>query len=246
PAAQAGDDRGEPGPGAKARAGRGGRGRGKRRGLAPAGRARLWRRAGAPGRHAGARRAAARGDRALAAPRMLRTLVGLLRGRLVAVEPALVAQVSRNEAIRVALAQRELFQRSLLEAAQVAIMALDHEGHWNVFNPAAERLLGWRAEEILGRPVRYGAPRPGDAPLVLTPRQAGGTTEWLREKLGRHVPDDWRALYALADLRQPPTETTLRHRDGHEVPVLLALSAFDDAKGQPAGMIAVAADLSPI
>ncbi|HET8818865.1 MAG TPA: histidine kinase dimerization/phospho-acceptor domain-containing protein, partial [Xanthomonadaceae bacterium] len=169
-----------------------------------------------------------------------------MRAEVAAAETELTGQLERNEAVRAELARRELFLRSLLDAAQVAIMAVDHEGRWSVFNPAAERLLGWRADEVIGRRVRYGEATPGDAPLLVTPRQAEDTAAWLREKLGRHVPDDWRALYALADLRQPPAESRMLHRDGREVPVLLALSAFDDAAGQRAGMIAVAADLTRI
>ena len=178
--------------------------------------------------------------------RLLRTFYAKTRAEVAAAEAGLNEQLARNEAVRDELARRELFLRSLLDAAQVAIMALDHEGRWSVFNPAAERLLGWRADEVVGRLVRYGDARPGDAPLLVTPKQVEHTAAWLREKLGRHVPDDWRALYALADLRQPPAESRLLHRDGREVPVLLALSAFDDAEGRRAGMIAVAADLSRI
>ena len=169
-----------------------------------------------------------------------------MREDIVAAEGELTGQLERNEAVRDELARRELFLRSLLDAAQVAIMAIDREGRWSVFNPAAERLLGWRADEVIGRRVRYGGATPEDAPLLVTPKQVEDTAAWLRQKLGRHVPDDWRALYALADLRQPPAESRMLRRDGREVPVLLALSAFDDAEGQRAGMIAVAADLTRI
>ena len=30
-------------------------------------------------------------------------------------------------------------------------LAVDRDGRWTVFNPFAERLLGWRADEILGK-----------------------------------------------------------------------------------------------
>ncbi|HEU4812869.1 MAG TPA: ATP-binding protein [Xanthomonadaceae bacterium] len=178
--------------------------------------------------------------------RVLRNLYARARAEVAEAEARLTEQLARNEAVRAELARRELFLRSLLDAAQVAIMAIDHEGRWSVFNPAAERLLGWRADEVIGRRVRYGDAAPDDAPLLVTPGQVEDTAAWLRQKLGRHVPDDWRALYALADLRQPPAESRMLHRDGREVPVLLALSAFDDAQGQRAGMIAVAADLTQI
>src|SRR5690606_41109902 len=97
------------------------------------------------------------------------------RAELAAVGAELVDHLARNEAVRDELAQRELFQPSLLDAAQVAIMAIYHEGRWSVFNPAAERLLGWRAAEIIGKPVRYGELGDEDAPLLVTPRQVEDT-----------------------------------------------------------------------
>ena len=33
------------------------------------------------------------------------------------------------------------------------LFALDSEGRLTYMNPAAERLLGWKAEELLGRPI---------------------------------------------------------------------------------------------
>jgi PAS domain S-box-containing protein len=51
-----------------------------------------------------------------------------------------------------ALHQADEMLRAMLEAAPVAIFALDTEGLvQNIWNPAAERLLGWSRQEVLGR-----------------------------------------------------------------------------------------------
>jgi PAS domain-containing protein len=71
-----------------------------------------------------------------------------MRRDVLGFETELTQQLARNEEVRAELERRELFQRSLLDAAQVAIMAMDGEGRWNVFNPFAERLLGWRPMRI--------------------------------------------------------------------------------------------------
>lgn len=53
----------------------------------------------------------------------------------------------------------EMLQHSTLHVASVvdsamdAIIGMDEEGRVTQFNPQAERLLGWEAEEIIGRPV---------------------------------------------------------------------------------------------
>ncbi len=170
-----------------------------------------------------------------------------MRRDVLAFETELTDQLMRNEATRAELTRREAFQRSLLDAAQVAILAIDAHGRWSVVNPFAEALLGWRADEMLGRVVRYGgATRDDDGPMLVTAEQVEHTAARLSQRLGREVPTDWRVLVALAELRRPPAEAVLRHRDGHDVPVLLALSALQDDDGEHAGVIVAAADLSPL
>ncbi|NUS38392.1 MAG: transporter substrate-binding domain-containing protein, partial [Lysobacter sp.] len=145
------------------------------------------------------------------------------------------------------LGQREHFLRLLVDVAQAAILVLDGEGRWIVFNRFAEQLLGWRADEILGTVVRSreDGPVPADtSPYLIYPEQVRSTLSFLNAQLGREVPPDWRAMYALAELRRPPQQMFLQHRDGHPVPVVLSLAAVTDAHGEPAGLIAVANDLS--
>ena len=162
-------------------------------------------------------------------------------------ETELTQQLARNERTRAELEQREQFQRSLLDAAQVAILAMDGQGRWNVFNPFAERLLGWRADEVIGRVPRHAGdapPLPDDAPLMIARDSAQQIMDALTQALGRPVRHDWNGMYEMAELRQPPREARLLHKDGHEVPVLIALAALHDDDGQRMGLIAVATDLS--
>ncbi|KGM54042.1 hypothetical protein N800_05570 [Lysobacter daejeonensis GH1-9] len=168
-----------------------------------------------------------------------------MRRNVVAFEERLTENLRQVERTRAELARRERFLSSLLAAAQAAILAVDRDGRWTVFNPFAERMLGWRADDILGKVVRYGGqPRPDDGPLLVPPQEIERVAARLGQMLSRPVPTDWRALEALASLRLPPGEALLRHRDGHLVPVLIALSPVDDEHGRAAGVIAVATDLT--
>ncbi|MGZ4387031.1 MAG: ATP-binding protein [Gaiellaceae bacterium] len=51
-----------------------------------------------------------------------------------------------------ALADTLVELRTLIATAPLAIVAVDNERRVTVWNPGAERLFGWRAEEVLGKP----------------------------------------------------------------------------------------------
>jgi len=163
-----------------------------------------------------------------------------MRHDVLGYETALTDQLADNERTRAELARRERFQRSLLEAVQVAIFAIDAQGRWSVFNPFAERMLGWSSDEVVGKVV-HGT---GDA--LITPTLIAAVMSRLGELTGRPAPSDWHVLFELAALCAPPAEANLLHRDGHTVPVLMALAAFDDDHGERAGVIAVATDLTAL
>jgi two-component system sensor histidine kinase EvgS len=145
------------------------------------------------------------------------------------------------------LTRRDAFQRSLLDAAQAAILVLDAKGRWIVFNRFAEQLLGWRADEIIGKVVRdreEAAQYADSSPFLIDPEQSRRSLALIQEVIGHEVAGDWRALYLFAELHQPPQQVDLVHKDGHRVPVVMSLAHVVDAQGRPAGLIAVANDLS--
>ncbi|HZV22209.1 MAG TPA: ATP-binding protein [Luteimonas sp.] len=145
------------------------------------------------------------------------------------------------------LARREVFQRSLLDAAQAAILVLNAQGRWIVFNRFAEQLLGWDADEILGKVVRTreeAALHADSSPFLIDPEQSKRSLALIQDVIGHAVAGDWRALYLFAELRQPPQQVDLIHKDGHRVPVVLSLAHVADREGRPAGLIAIANDLS--
>ena len=62
-------------------------------------------------------------------------------------------QARDRDAHEAAAAQREANQKlqALLTAAPLAIMALDRDGNVILWTPAAERVYGWSADEVIGR-----------------------------------------------------------------------------------------------
>ena len=152
-------------------------------------------------------------------------------------EGELNQQLARNEQVRAALQEREVFQRSLFAAARVAIISLDLEARFTTFNPYAERLTGYRAEEILGQLSTN---------RLLLPSEVETVAAELTQALDRPVPANASLIPLLIESGSPPREWTFVRKDGSHVPVLLATSAMRDGSGKTVGYIAVGTDLTQI
>lgn len=143
-------------------------------------------------------------------------------------------QLLRNEQVRTSLQQSEVFQRSLFAAARVAVMSLDLLGRFSSFNPFAEKLTGYRAEEMIGQPA---------AGRLLQDDERTRMIDQLTAALDRPVAAD-NLIPVMVEQGLPPTEWNFRRKDGSLVPVLLATSAMRDESGRTVGYLGVATDLT--
>lgn len=98
--------------------------------------------------------------------------------------------------------------RRLLDALADAVIASDASACVTYLNPAAERLLGWRREELVGRSLAELMPARFHATFEESFRRYVTTGEG--KLLGRTV------------------QLAARHRGGHEIPVEVVLSAIGD------------------
>ncbi len=159
-----------------------------------------------------------------------------MRRDVLGFETELTGQLIRNERTRAELERRERFQASLLDAAQTAILAVDGEGRFTLVNPFAERLLGIREADVVGRERLHH---------VFETRALAALAAELSAQSGRPVAADWTALRELARTQGEPRETRLRHRNGTWVPALVAVSDTLEP-GQAPGLLLIAADLSAL
>lgn len=109
--------------------------------------------------------------------------------------------------------------KALINAAPIAIATLDRHGCVRTWNPAAERLFQWTAEEVIGQP-----------PPTVPPDQISRHREMVeRELQGEH--------HASVELRR------LR-KDGAWVDVLLWTAPLVDHNGQIIGTIGMFDDIT--
>lgn len=127
-------------------------------------------------------------------------------------------------------------RRAILDGAAHAIISTDPQGIIRTFNPAAERLLGYRAEEVVGRTTPA---------LFHDPEEVARRAQALTRELGRPVAPGFEAFVAKARLGlADPQEWTYLRRDGTRVPVALSVSAIRSAEGALAGFMGIAEDLT--
>ena len=106
----------------------------------------------------------------------------------------------------------------LIESSPDAIIATDKQGSVVLFNEGAETLLGFQADEVMGRPAKYlydGDDRAKE--VLLEMRKRGGTAAGF--------------------------ESVLRAKDGLGVPVLISASVLLDKGGEETGMVGFATDM---
>ena len=117
------------------------------------------------------------------------SLVRDLRGA----PPYLVLQVqdvTERRRTQEALRKSEARNRAILETATDAIITMAPDGSVVSFNPAAERVFGYRAGEIVGRPLKNLMPERFRGP---TRRASGATSRAARRASSARAPSSLRA-----------------------------------------------------
>jgi len=121
--------------------------------------------------------------------------------------------------------ERELQQsndllRAVIEAAPTAIIGLDLDGNVQMlWNPAAEKMLGWTADEVMGRP------------LPIVPPESHEQFRGFRERI--------RSGKTLDGV-----EVRRQRRDGSPIDYSIYASSLHDDKGRITGNIAVLVDIT--
>ncbi len=128
------------------------------------------------------------------------------------------------------------FQQAILNGADYMIIATTTEGVITIFNPAAERALGYSAAEIIG------IHSPG---MFHIAEEVVERAQELRTELQTEVEVGFETFVAKAKLGIPDeNEWTYVHRSGKKFPVLLSVTATRNSEGEINGYLGIAKDIS--
>ncbi len=134
------------------------------------------------------------------------------------------------------LVRYSALQHAILAHAGYAIVATDRQGLITLFNPAAEKLLGYSAHDMIGR---------GHPEQFLDATELERRAEDASREAGHPVAPRLEAIAAESSLGRSDTrEWTYVASNGRRLPVLLTLSTLLDAQDQVIGYLAMAVDLS--
>ncbi|GAB3781335.1 hypothetical protein GCM10028818_35220 [Spirosoma horti] len=129
--------------------------------------------------------------------------------------------------------QLSALQKAILEHAGVAIISTDTEGVIQTVNPAAEKLAGYRADELIGK----------HNPIIFhDPVDLENKAKKLADQLGKPIEPTFSLFKQLAD--NQADNYTIYSRDGHRTPVVLTRTALRDESGVITGYVGMATDIT--
>lgn len=131
--------------------------------------------------------------------------------------------------------------RLVMASSPAGLAIVDLREHWLEVNPAFERMLGYRADELIGTPASvYTRPSAAAAPAdaVPGPALAGDAAT------GDATPDDF--LARLLDGREPAFhhERRCEHRDGRVVWAHAHVTVMRDGQGAPQYLLVQMRDIT--
>ncbi|MGY2168352.1 CHASE domain-containing protein [Pseudomonas gingeri] len=128
-----------------------------------------------------------------------------------------------------------LFSSVLRSASEVSIIATDLDGVISVFNEGAEHMLGYRAEEVLGK----ATPAILHVAQEVIDRGAELSVEYAQ------VIEGFRVFAHKPEFEHSETrEWTYVRKDGSHVPVTLVVTSLRDDEGQLTGYLGIAVDIT--
>jgi PAS domain S-box-containing protein len=147
-----------------------------------------------------------------------------------------IADISQKKQLEKTNESLISFQNVILNSANFTIISTNDEGVILSFNETAERLLGYSAEELIGKKTPA---------LLHEPTEVVARARVLSEELGKTIEPGFEVFVAKTRLGIPDeNEWTYIRKDGSRFPVLLSVTLMRDRASQPCGFMGIASDIT--
>ena len=146
------------------------------------------------------------------------------------------ADITEHRQAEEEIKSRASWQKAVLDYAGYAIIATTPDGVIQTFNCAAERMLGYRAEEVIGKAT----------PAVIhDPQEVADRAKSFSNELGERIEPGFEVFVAKARRDLPNEhEWTYIRKDGTRFPVLLLVTALRSSSGEINGFLGLALDIT--
>ena len=135
-----------------------------------------------------------------------------------------------------ALRRSEQFKQAIIDSANSSIISTDAAGVIQSFSAGAERMLGYREEDIVGKATPA---------LIHDPEEVAHRAAELSTELGREIAPGFEVFIAKAALGMvDENEWSYIRRDGSRLTVSLSVTALFDTADRVSGYLGVARDIT--
>ncbi len=167
----------------------------------------------------------------------LETRVALRTQELARANDSLRLEIAERTRVAEELRAMSAFRRAMLEGAEYAIIAGGPDGIIREFNSGAERMLGYSAAEVIGKPL----------PPIHDPAEVVERARVLSAELGRFIEPGIDVFVTRCREGMPElNEWTYIRKDGSRLPVRLSLTALRGTGGEILGFLGIAYDITDI
>ena len=127
-------------------------------------------------------------------------------------------------------------QQAILDGANYCIVSVNRQGIIQTINKAAEKALGYTAEELVGK----------ETPAIFhDPAELEAHAKALADKLGQPASSSVNVLPALIEAcGSSETEWSLIRKDGSRFPAQVSISVMRDETGAITGYLGIANDIT--
>jgi PAS domain S-box-containing protein len=148
----------------------------------------------------------------------------------------IVRDITERKKAEAALREATVVQQAILDFAGYAIISTRPDGTIITFNPAAERMLGYRALEVVGKPIPS---------IIHSSDEVVERAQIFSRELGENIQPEFEVLVAKSRHNLPNEyEWTFIRKDGTHFPAMLSITSLRDPDGEITGFLGIASDIT--